>query len=106
MKIREKGAEREEWKRREAHAYTIGERGRVAVGESCVSVPCGDMMFVMRVCVFLNMWVRVGTIAILLACGSGWRPSPIGVAVEIDCTSLSADDCHEDFTAQAGDTAG
>ena len=60
MKIREKGAEREEWKRREAHAYTIGERGRVAVGESCVSVPCGDMMFVMRVCV-LWRWRRAMT---------------------------------------------
>ena len=38
MKIREKGAEREEWKRREAHAYDSEreDRRRVAVGESRV----------------------------------------------------------------------
>ena len=30
------------------------------VGESCVSVPCGDMMFVMRVCV-LWRWRRAMT---------------------------------------------
>ena len=52
MKIREKGAEREEWKRREAHAYDRRERGRGGVWR-WVRVVClclVGMMFVMRVC--------------------------------------------------------
>ena len=61
MKIREKGGgERGVEEKRGACVRSERERKRrrVAVGETCcVSVPCGDMMFVMRVCV-LWRWRR------------------------------------------------